>query len=143
MQRRNTPSVIHGRIPVCEAVGVEDTFSSGNVVTASVVTKNTPRKTTGLIHEYEKTPKLKSTKLGMRGGSVSQSIKLGDFVVDWWHQPPSRELKVNDRVYITIKVTANGRIKDQGDRKATVTAISSIGWKDQDRVISIMTDNGL
>ena len=47
---------------------------------------------------------------------------------------------MGDRVYITNRVTAAGRIKNQGDRKATVTSLPDI-WKGENTEISIETDN--
>ena len=86
------------------------------------------------------TPELNSKAVGIRGGSKPQKVKIGDCYLNWWHQPLSRKPSVGDRVYITNRVTAAGRIKNQGDRKATVKALPD-NWKGENSEISIETDN--
>ena len=140
--KKNAPSHIQEAIKVEDVVEVQEGINSERVAQAELVAPVVATKTTGLVGDFQSTPILKSKEIGIRGGSEPQSVKIGDCLLSWWHQPPTREFIVGDRVYITNKVTAKGRTKDQGDRKARITHIPEV-WEGQNTNISIITDNGL
>ena len=140
--KKNAPSRVQEAIEVEDVVEVQEGINSERVAQAELVVPAVATKTTGLILESQSTPILKSKAIGIRGGSEPQSVKIGDCLLNWWHQPPTREFVEGDRVYITNKVTSKGRIKNQGDRKARITHIPEV-WEGQNTDISIITDNGL
>ena len=65
--------------------------NSERVAQADLVAPDVATKTTGLILESQSTPILKSKAIGIRGGSEPQSVKIGDCLLNWWHQHPTRE----------------------------------------------------